>query len=740
VEYRNTIRDLMGIDFRADEEFPPDDSGYGFDNIGDVLTVSPLLLEKYMEAAERIVTQAVPTEGKVVREETIPGNKFRKEQDDDGKADAKKPDDNDDDPKAGRRDVRGLSFYKPAKIAAAQKVELAGSYKVVVEVNVRGEFEFDPGRCRLTLKVDGNELMSQEFGWANGKTTKHEFDVKWEPGEKKFAFELEPLVPAEQRKNGVDLRVLSVTLRGPTEPEHWVRPKNFDRFYTKDAPSDAEGRKAYAREILTKFTRKAYRRPGDDRTIDRLVAIAEQGHQQPGKSFEQGVTGAMVAVLASPRFVFRMEEPQASASAADPFPQVDEYALATRLSYFLWSSMPDDELFGLAERGELRRSLPAQVKRMIADGKAKQFVENFAGQWLQVRDVDGISIDERSVLARDSGEDRELQRQQEERRALFAKLEKLPEEERRKEFEKLRGQFRNRGRFREPAVQLNEPLRRAMRRESEMFFEHVLREDRSVLDFIDSDYTFVNERLAKLYGIPDVKGDEMRRVELPKDSPRGGVLTQGAVLVVTSNPTRTSPVKRGLFVLDNILGSPTPPPPADIPAFEESEKGITDHEPTTAEILAIHRGKPLCASCHNRMDPLGLGLENFNALGMWRDKERKQPLEVAGKLITGESFGGIKELKQVLKTSRKTDFYRCLTEKLLTYALGRGLDYYDVEAVDQIIARLEKEDGKFSALIAGVIDSAPFQKTRRPSSSPSEAPAQQANAANREGEAPAEPR
>ena len=445
------------------------------------------------------------------------------------------------------------------------------------------------------------------------------------------------------------------------------------------------------------------------------MAIAEQVYQQPGKNFEQGVAGAMVAVLASPRFVFRLEEPVSAGTAATRYPLVDEYALATRLSYFLWSSMPDDELFGLAERGELRKNLAAQVKRMLADGKSKQFVENFVGQWLQVRDVDGISIDERSVLARDSGEDRQLQKEQEERRALFAKLEKLPEEERRKEFEKIRSQFRNRGRFREPAVQLNEPLRRAMRRESEMFFEYVLREDRSVLDFVDSDYTFLNERLAKHYGVEGVKGEEMRKVELPKDCPRGGVLTQAAVLVVTSNPTRTSPVKRGLFVLDNILGSPPPPQPADVPPFEESEKGITDHEPTTAEILAIHRGKPLCASCHNRMDPLGLGLENFNALGMWREQERKQKLDVAGKLITGESFGDVKELKKIIKDHRREDFYRCLTEKVLTYALGRGLDYHDVESVDRIVERLGNEDGKFSALILGAVESAPFQKTRAPS-------------------------
>jgi hypothetical protein len=220
----------------------------------------------------------------------------------------------------------------------------------------------------------------------------------------------------------------------------------------------------------------------------------------------------------------------------------------------------------------------------------------------------------------------------------------------------------------------------------------------------------------------------MRKVELPKDSPRGGVLTHGSVLVVTSNPTRTSPVKRGLFVLENLLGTPTPPAPPDIPQFEEAEKEFKDKDPTTRQLLEVHRANALCRSCHARMDPLGLALENFNALGLWRETERKQPLDVAGNLVTGEKFNGIKELKQILKTNRKADFYHCLAEKLMTYALGRGPEYYDVEALDQIVARMEKEDGRFSALITGVIESAPFQKVRRASPPDAAAPPAQASA------------
>jgi len=259
-----------------------------------------------------------------------------------------------------------------------------------------------------------------------------------------------------------------------------------------------------------------------------------------------------------------------------------------------------------------------------------------------------------------------------------------------------------------------------------MLFAHVLRSDRSVLELINSDYTFLNERLAKHYGITNVLGNEMRRVELPEDHPRGGVLTHGSVLIVTSNPTRTSPVKRGLFILDNLLGTPPPPPPADIPQLEESEKGFKDRQPTLREVLAIHREKPLCSSCHNRMDPLGLALENFNALGMWREMERGQPIDAAGKLITGEPFQGVREVKRILTNERRKDFYRCLTEKLLTYALGRGLEYYDVESVDQIVERLETENGRFSALLMGLIESAPFQKRRMVSAVTSIDPARQA--------------
>jgi hypothetical protein len=273
----------------------------------------------------------------------------------------------------------------------------------------------------------------------------------------------------------------------------------------------------------------------------------------------------------------------------------------------------------------------------------------------------------------------------------------------------LRAAFRGRKR-----IEFTGQLRTAMRRETEMLFRYLLHEDRSILELIDTDQTFLNEDLANHYGIPGVEGSEMRLVKLPPDSPRGGIVTMGTLLAVTSNPTRTSPVKRGLFILDNILGTPPPPPPANVPSLEASEKNHAGNDRTLREALALHREQPLCSSCHNRMDPLGLALENFNAMGLWRDKERGQPLPPAeGQLITGEKFADVKELKKLLATTRHRDFYYCLTAKLMTYALGRGPEPCDITTVDGIVDRLEKTDGKFSSLIYGIIESPAFQQRHR---------------------------
>jgi hypothetical protein len=538
---------------------------------------------------------------------------------------------------------------------------------------VRGAFDFDPGRSRFAFSVDGQEKKSDEFKWDNGRQVTWTIEEKWKPGKRTLAFDLKPLVPKDQKKSSVDMEVVSVRIEGPLEPEFRKRPENYDRFFSGETPRTPAERRKVARQTLERFATKAFRRPVDAAFLDRLVSFVEAEIESSERSFEAGLARGMVAVLASPRFLFRMEDTIPTRSKkADPL--VDEYSLASRLSYFLWATMPDDELIRLAEKGELRKNLPAQVRRMMADGRSREMVGNFVGQWLQVRDIEGVPINARAILARDeSGSG---------------------------------------GRRFRPRIELDRETRLAMRRETELTFDYVAKMDRSVVELLDADYTFLNETLAKFYGLTnlDVKGDKMRFAKLPADSPRGGILTQGSILVVTSNPDRTSPVKRGLFILENILGTPPPPPPANVPSLEAAEASVKGHEPTLRESLELHQKSPLCHSCHSRMDPLGLAMENFNAMGLWRDKERQQPIESTGELITGEKFANVSELKKILATQRRRDFYDTLTEKFLTFALGRGLDYHDVETIDQIVHRLEADNGRFTALLMGVIDSAPFQR------------------------------
>ena len=690
VEYQNTIRDLMGIEFLAYEEFPPDDTGYGFDNIGDVLTLSPLLMEKYMQAAETIVDRAVPKVTRMIPERVWRGRRL-------GATD-------------GEGNGERMDFYKATEVGQSFKLDKGGRYRIEIKASVHGDFNFDPGRCRVTWRLDDQDLFIEEHKWQDGLQIERPFEMDLPAGDYRLSCRLEPLMPESERKTWADYRVANVKVLGPLAPSHWVHPPNYERFFEWDAPpEDPEERRVYARLVLERFASRAYRRPVDEGTVEKLAAFAEGVYSAPDTTFEVGVARAMVAVLASPRFVFRFENTMPPA-APGLHPLVDEFALASRLSYFLWSTMPDEALFDLADRGELRAHLHAQVNRMLAASQSREFIEHFVGQWLQIRDVEGVPINERMVLARDSGQDRELDA----KIRRYMELRAIPDDQRteaqEREYEELRAQRRSF--FRGPRVELDGRLRRTMRRETEMLFEHVVRQDRSVLELLDGDYTFLNEILANHYGIPGVQGDEMRRVPLPEDSPRGGVLTHGSVLVVTSNPTRTSPVKRGLFVLDYILGTPPPPPPGDVPLLEESERETDGQLPTLRQTLELHRSQPLCRSCHNRMDPLGLALENFNALGMWRDQERGQDIDSAGQLITGEPFTNIRDHKRILTTDRRADFYRCLTEKLLTYALGRGLEYYDVQTVDSIVARLEASHGRFSELLYGIMDSAPFQKSR----------------------------
>jgi mono/diheme cytochrome c family protein len=683
VEYRNTVRDLLGVDYNTDHEFPPDDTGFGFDNIGDALTTSPMLMEKYVAAAQTIVGEAVPTAPRKPIEQILKGMSFE------GQAARTK------------WAKRQLVFSEPANIGASFKTNLAGSYRVKFNMEVNGAYTPDPGKARIIFKIDGKEFLNQEFAYHDEKAYEFESTHKWQPAEHRLSIELQPTVPPEKKETIIDLFVHKVTIEGPLEKAHWVKTENYDRYFPRPVPGGARQRHAYAKELLAAFAQKAYRRPlspqdGDD-TAERLANLAEAYYREPGKSFEQGVAHAMAAVLSSPRFLFKLEAPAAHELNAQ-VAEVDEYTLASRLSYFLWSTMPDDELLNLAARGELRKQLPAQVKRMLADPRSENLARNFTGQWLQARDVEGIAMNPREVIIRDAGEEaaiRELRqawRNQDEATAkrLAEYIDKIVDSK----------------------PEFDNDMRKAMRRETEMFFGYLISENRPVIELIDSDYTFVNEQLAALYGLPGVTGPEMRKVMLPAGSGRGGVLTQGSALLVTSNPDRTSPVKRGLFVLANFLGTPPPPPPANVPALEASEGDFKGHDPVLRDILKKHRENPACASCHNRMDPIGLAFENFNALGMWRDSERKQPIAASGNLITGESFSSVAELKRILAGGHRQEFYQTLSRKLLTYASGRGTEYYDVETIDEIVSRLNANDGRFSALLMGVIESAPFQKMR----------------------------
>jgi hypothetical protein len=770
-EYRNTIRDLLGIDFNTEMEFPPDDTGYGFDNIGDVLTVSPMLMEKYLDAAKAVVTEAVPVVSRVMAEKTISGNKFTGL----GAGGGGKRGGN-----GGPSSMLTLSFTKPAAVSNSFDVDVAGSYLLDLNLAVKGTFEFDPGRCRVVVALDGKELVNQEYGWHNDKKFPREYPEKFEPGKHEITINLEPLTPPQEEKEkadsdktrpakgtqkgtadnpkpaadgarpnkpktSVDFRVESVVVRGPTETNLWVKPRNYERFFTRDlSPQAPEERKKYAREVLGAFAAKAFRRPVDASTLDMLVDLAEEVYAEPGKTFEAGIAHALAGALASPRFTFRIEQTEMDSSSAK-WGLVDEYTLASRLSYFLWSSMPDEELRKLAANGELRKNLPAQVKRMLDDSKSEALTQNFTGQWLQARDLGPLSIDARAVFAREADPNArqtnnpagsgttstgtgsttnlairpelsspgagtnatELAGGKGGTNALAAAGTKTNLQKRANG-----GNFNRRGA--PPRVVLDDNLKKAMRSETEMYFSNIVHKDRSVLEFIESDYTFLNTNLARAYGLTnlDLNGNELVKVSLPPGSARGGILTEGTVLAVTSNPDRTSPVKRGLFVLNNILGTPVPPPPPNIPALEVAENDFKGRKPTLREALEVHRENALCSSCHSRMDPIGLGMENFNALGVWRDKERGQNIETAGRLVTGETFDSVQDLKHILATKHKTDFYRCLTEKLLTYAAGRGMEYYDTETVDQIVRRLDRENGRFGALLMGVIESAPFQKQR----------------------------
>lgn len=634
-EYNHTIRDLVGVDFHPADDFPMDDVGYGFDNIGDVLSLPPVLFEKYLAAAGRILDRAVVTGAPPAPTRRLAHGQLA------GGVDTGD----------GRR-----TLTSQGEIAAEHDFPAPGEYRL--RVAAAGD-QAGPDPVRLGLDLDRNRLRDFAVTASAGGLEICEALVTIPAaGRRRIAvaflndyYRPEDPDPARRDRN---LHLAWIEVVGPIPTPPPELPESHRRlFFARPADDSPAAATACARELLARFAGRAYRRPLTDSELDRLVALYARARAD-GENFEGGVKVACHAVLVSPHFLFRGEL-QAEPDNPQAVHPVNEFALASRLSYFLWSTMPDEELFRLAGAGTLRANLAAQVQRLLRDPKARALVDNFAAQWLQFRNLE--------VAAPDP--------------ATFPGF--------------------------------NDALRSAMRREAELFAERILREDRSVLEFLDADWTFVNGPLARHYGLADVEGDAFRQVNLSGPR-RGGVLTQGSFLTITSNPTRTSPVKRGKWVLENLLNTPPPAPPANVPLLDES--GAAQLTGTLRQRFEQHRADPLCAACHALMDPIGFGFENYDGVGAWRDQDGGFAVDPSGQLVSGETFQGPDELKRILLTTKREEFLRCLASKLLTYALGRGLEHYDRCAVDDVVATLKAGELRFSALVEGVVNSVPFQKRR----------------------------
>jgi len=698
VEYDNTVRDLLGIDVHASDDFPQDDSGYGFDNIGAVLSLSPVLMEKYLSAAEKISRTAVfgvePMKPTLVRLRS--GERNQKSQ--------LTP--------LTDYDLTGLSM--PNSFHTTYRFPVDGDY--VLRVNLGGERPPGSEALQLALWIDGKrsqEIQVDPAALASFASAsepqqlwgvKTEFKVALTAGDHWVAVTIPHLyegLPISYNGPNPSNRPVPPPLtfkppRDATPQEIQERRTEFEKKRAEKIPANsarigsvelggpyaaAKGpsiesqkkiyacghlnghhEKSCARVIVEHLAHRAYRRPVTTTEVTQLTNLVSQVQKDNG-SFEDGLAVAIQAMLLSPNFLFRIESrptPSLSFRSSKATPSLSQHELASRLSYFLWSSMPDDALLKAADRGRLARpeTLAAQVRRMLLDPKADALIDNFGGQWLQVRKLESVKPDHK----------------------------KFPD--------------------------FDEYLRLSMARETKMFFESILHEDRSVLDFIDADYSYLNERLARLYGIADVQGPEFRKVLFAHDSQRGGLLTQASVLTISSYANRTSPVLRGKWVLENFVGAPPPPPPPDVPNLDESKIGTTS---SMREQLEQHRKNAICASCHARMDPLGFGLENFDAVGAWRTKDGEFPINAMGTLPDGRSFTGPQGLKSILK-AQPDAFTECLTRKMLIYALGRGLENSDDAPVKEIVRKVSSDNYRISSLILAIVNSEPFQKQRGESS------------------------
>jgi hypothetical protein len=656
-EYANAIRDLLALDVDAASLLPPDDSAFGFDNISDALGVSPSLQEHYLSAALKIGALAVGDPNVVPGSET-----WRIRQD-----------------LSQNQHIEGLPLGTVGGLQVHYNFPLDGEYAFQAKLYrtnlniMRGleaahqvEFSVDGQRIHLAA-IGGKDDLATLFqkptdtGDAVDARLRVRAPVKAGPHVVTIAFleapEAEPGRLQPYLRSSVDNfdwsghpHLQTLTIAGPFQAAGAGDTPSRRRIFVC-RPGGRTSDAVCARQIVAALIRRAYRGQGTGADVQRVMKFYESGQRNGG--FEAGIELALERILASPKFVFRAERDPAGTAPGNVY-RVSDLELASRLSFFLWSSIPDDELLKLAAQGKLKNAavLDREVHRMLADPRSEALVGNFAGQWLQLRNL----------------------------RNVQPNSDEFPD--------------------------FDDNLRQAFRRETEMLFESVMREDRNVLDLMTADYTFVNERLARHYGIPDVYGSRFRRVTIPGEA-RQGLLGQGSILALTSHAERTSPVLRGKWILENILGTPVPPPPPDVPPLKESQEGQKPR--TMREQMAEHRASAVCASCHKVMDAIGFAMENFDAVGAWRTEEAGTPIDASGELADGTKVDGVVTLRKAL-LNRPYVFAGTMTEKLLTYALGRGLDYHDMPVVRAIVRDAARSNYRFSALILGVVHSTPFQK------------------------------
>jgi hypothetical protein len=629
-EYNNTIRDLLGIDLHLADAFPADDIGFGYDNVGSALNISPVHVEKYLDAAELALHKAI----------VVP--------DAEGCSPA---------------ELIGLKTYplppdKPVEFKHSLKPGLYLADFSLVRVGI-AESVPPPrlvigfGKDRRTLDAINvqDETVVYRY-WLKVAEKDDLVHVALAPGQAGSANVVSPTqvgdnVSGDQRYGSErGLHVDSMVVRGPVSVGSGQFPESHRRLLFCTPEYGDQPRLECAHKVIARFAERAFRRPVTPAEVDRVMQIFRVADER-GESFERSVQLALTTVLASPHFLFLVEPEESHEDRP-----LTEFELASRLSYFLWSSMPDEGLFQEARQGTLRSNLRQQVVRMLADPKSNDFVENFTGQWLQLRKLGGVSPD----------------------KDLFPGF--------------------------------DDTLRKAMRTETEQFFADILRNDRSVLELLDSSYTFVNEPLARHYGIEGVTGAKFRKVALP-DRSRGGVLTQASVLTLTSNPNRTSPVKRGQWILQQLLGTPPPPPPPDVAKLNESRQAA--EASSLRERMEVHRTNRECASCHQQMDPLGFALENYDAVGRWRTTDGGFRIDPSGELIGGRKFADVKELKSLLGSTAAKKFTRCLIENMLTYGLGRGLEAYDYCTIEEIRQQLTANGYRIRNIIFGIVESKAFQ-------------------------------